>query len=148
MRAGEFAEFRIRNRADRPVDVTLLYVDAGMGIQPLFPLRDREIDNQVKPGEERIVGRFPVTDMPLGWEAVVAIGVESTMTRQNFTMLAQESLDTRRGASTAPSSPLHQLLARAMFGSDVRTRGMDVNAQTFAVKLVTWRTDPAGKQAD
>ena len=148
MRAGEFAEFRIRNRADRPVDVTLLYVDAGMGIQPLFPLRDREIDNQVKPGEERIVGRFPVTDMPLGWEAVVAIGVESTMTRQNFTMLAQESLDTRRGESTVPLSPLHQLLERAMFGSGVRTRGMDVNAQTFAVKLVTWRTDKAGKQAD
>jgi len=148
MRAGEFAEFRIRNRADRPVDVTLLYVDAGMGIQPLFPLRDREIDNQVKPGEERIVGRFPVTDMPLGWEAVVAIGVESTMTRQNFTMLAQESLDTRRGESTVPLSPLHQLLERAMFGSGVRTRGMDVNAQTFAVKLVTWRTDKGGTQAD
>jgi hypothetical protein len=45
-------------------------------------------------------------------------------------------------------SPLQQLLERAMFGSGVRTRGMDVNAQTFAVKLVTWRTDKAGTQAD
>ena len=143
IRAGEFAEFRIRNPGDRSVDVTLLYIDAAFGIQSVYPIRDREVDNQLKPGEERIVGRFEVTDMPLGWEAAVAIAVESTMTRQNFSLLAQPSLDTRRGSETAPASPLRQLLENAVFGSDARTRGMDVNPGTFVVKLVTWRTDKA-----
>jgi caspase domain-containing protein len=141
--AGEYAEFRVKNPGDRAVDVTVLYVDAGFGIQPLYPTRDREVDNQLKPGEERVVGRFAVTDMPLGWESAVAIAVESSLTRQNFLMLAQDALDTRRGSQTAPPSALQRLLESAMFGSEGTTRGSDVNPATFVVKLVTWRTDPA-----
>jgi hypothetical protein len=140
IRAGEFAEFRVRNAGQRPLDVTVLYVDAAFGIQSIFPLRDREVDNQVKPGETRVVGRFQITDMPLGWESVVAIAVESTAARQNFSMLAQDSIDTR-GSDDRPASPLRQLLERAMFGST--TRGTDINPATFSVKLVSWRTDSA-----
>jgi hypothetical protein len=143
IRAGEFAEFRVKNPGDRAVDVTVLYVDAGFGIQPLYPTRDREVDNQLRPGEERVVGRFAVTDMPLGWESAVAIAVESSLTRQNFLVLAQDSLDARRGSQTVPASALQKLLENAMFGSDGTTRGSDVNPGTFVVKLVTWRTDPA-----
>ena len=140
IRAGEFAEFRVRNAGQRPLDLTVLYVDAAFGIQSIFPLRDREVDNQVKPGETRVVGRFQVTDMPLGWESAVAIAVESTVARQNFSMLAQDSIDTR-GSDDRPASPLRQLLERAMFGST--TRGTDINPGTFSVKLVAWRTDSA-----
>ena len=143
IRAGEFAEFRVRNPGSTPVDVTVLYVDAAFGIQPLYPARDREIDNQLKPGEERVIGRFEVDDMPLGWESAVAIAVASTPERQNFAMLAQESLDIRRGSDRAPISPLSQLLERALFGSENRTRGADVDTGTFAAKVVTWRTDTA-----
>ncbi len=145
IRAGEFAEFRVRNSGSTPVDVTVLYIDAAFGIQPLYPARDREIDNQLKPGEERVIGRFSVSDMPLGWESAVAIAVESTPVRQNFAMLAQESLELRRGSDREPISPLGQLLERAMFGSESRTRGADVDTGTFAVKVVTWRTDAASQ---
>ena len=58
IRAGEFAEFRISNTGQRPIDVTVLYIDAAFGIQPIYPQRDREVDNQLKPGETRIIGRF------------------------------------------------------------------------------------------
>ena len=145
VRAGEFAEFRISNTGQRPVDVTVLYIDAAFGIQPIYPQRDREVDNQLKPGETRIIGRFRVTDDPLGWESAVAIAVESTPARQNFSMLAQDSLETRRGDSATSSSPLLRLLESAMFGSEAQTRGQNVNPETFAVKLVTWRTDRAAR---
>jgi hypothetical protein len=140
--AGEFAEFRVRNTSDRTIDVTVLYVDAAFGIQPLYPVRDREVDNQLKPGEERVVGRFAVTDTPLGWESAVAIAVESSGIRQDFSMLAQESLEVRRGAE--PMSPLRRLLESALFGSEERRRGgTDVNPTTFNVKVVTWLTEAA-----
>ncbi len=143
IRAGEFAEFRVRNASDRPVDVTVLYIDAAFGIQPLYPIRDREVDNQLKAGEERVLGRFAVTDMPLGWESAVAIAVESTTTRQDFSMLAQESLEARRSTGDVAASPLRQLLEKALFGSEDRTRGVDVDPGTFVVKVVTWRTEAA-----
>ena len=145
IRAGEFAEFRVKNSGAIAVDVTVLYIDAAFGIQSLYPVRDREIDNQIKPGEERVIGRFLVNDNPLGWESVVAIAVESTLTRQNFSMLAQPSLEVRRG-NDAPPSPLQELLEQAVYGNKGRARGMDVNAGSvgsFAVRLVAWRTDPA-----
>jgi len=142
IRAGEFAEFRVRNTGPRPLDVTVLYIDAAFGIQSIFPLRDREVDNQVRPGETRVIGRFQVTDMPLGWESAVAIAVESTAAHQNFSMLAQDSIATRSG-DDRPASPLRQLLERAMFGSPTGTRGTDINPATFSMKLVAWRTDGA-----
>ena len=144
IQAGQFAEFRVRNTGDRPVDVTVLYVDAAFGIEPLYPLRDREIDNQLRAGEERIVGRFAVSDMPLGWESAVAIGVESGAVRQNFSMLAQESIELQRGTDGSARSPLRRLLEQALLGLDERTRGAtDVDPTTFAVKVVAWRTDAA-----
>jgi hypothetical protein len=148
IRAGEFAEFRIANTGNRSVDVTVLYIDAAFGIHTMYPLRDREVDNQLKPGEARVIGRFQVTDMPLGWESAVAIAVESTTVRQNFAMLAQESLETRRGNEPKGEggSPLQQLLESAVFGTEGRTRGSGaVSPGSFVVKLVTWRTDPAAR---
>jgi hypothetical protein len=143
IRAGEFAEFRVSNTGRRPVDVTVLYIDAAFGIQPIYPQRDREVDNRLTPGETRVIGRFRVTDDPLGWESAVAIAVESSVARQNFSMLAQDSLEMRRGDPATTRSPLQQLLESAMFGSDARTRGQSVNPEGFAVTLVTWRTDQA-----
>jgi hypothetical protein len=145
IRAGEFVEFRVRNDGVRPIDVTVLYIDAAFGIQPLYPARDREVDNQVKPGEERVLGRFAVTDTPLGWESAVAIAVESSTMRQNFSMLAQDSLEVRRSSDATTPTPLRALLEQAIFGAEDRTRGVNVNPGTFAVKVVTWRTDkPVG----
>ena len=145
IRAGEFAEFRVSNTGQRQVDVTVLYIDAAFGIQAIYPQRDREVDNQLKPGETRVIGRFRVTDDPLGWESAVAIAVESSLTRQNFSMLAQDSLEMRRGDPATAGSPLQQLLESAMFGSEARTRGQNVNPEAFAVTLVTWRTDRAAR---
>lgn len=143
IRAGEFVEFRVRNDGGRPIDLTVLYIDAAFGIQPLYPARDREVDNQVKPGEERVLGRFAVTDAPLGWESAVAIAVESSTVRQNFSTLAQDSLEVRRNSDATPPSPLRELLEQAMFGVQDRTRGVNVNPGPFVIKVVTWRTDKA-----
>ena len=142
IRAGEFAEFRVKNWGATAVDVTVLHIDAAFGIQSLYPVRDREIDNQIKPGEERVIGRFLVNDNPLGWESVVAIAVESTPTRQNFSMLAQPSLEVRRGNDSSPS-PLQEMLEQAVYGNRGRALGTDANVGSFAVRLVSWRADPA-----
>jgi hypothetical protein len=59
-------------------------------------------------------------------------------------MLAQESLEVRRGAEREPMSPLRRLLESALFGSEERRRGgTDVNPTTFNVKVVTWLTEAA-----
>jgi hypothetical protein len=136
---GEFVEFRVKNLSQKELDVTLLFVDARYGIQPVFPNADSDLDNQFKRGEERAIGRFQVTGDPVGWESIVAIGVESTMTRRNFRMLAQDGLQ-MRSTSRGADSALQRLLEAAVGG---RTRGPLEPVETFVVKVVSWRTDPA-----
>jgi hypothetical protein len=139
---GEFVEFRVKNLSEKELDVTLLFVDAEYGIQSVFPRADSDLDNQFKRGEERTIGRFRMTGDPIGWESIVAIGVESTMTRRNFRMLAQDGLQ-MRSASRGSDSALQRLLEAAVGG---RTRSGPEPVETFVVKVVSWRTDPAKQQ--
>jgi hypothetical protein len=136
---GEFVDFVIRNTGDKELDVTLLFINAKYGIQTVFPPRNRDLDNQVKRGEERVVGRLRVTGEPTGWESLVAIGVESTLTRRNFGMLEQDGLELRSATRGGGDSALQRLLEAAVGG---RTRGDLEPVETFVVKVVSWRTDP------
>jgi hypothetical protein len=139
LRVGEQIQLSVKNLGQKPVDVTLLYVDAGLGIQALFPQTGEELDNQIRPGQVRTTGRFDVTDTTLGWESIVAIAVPSTATRQNFTTLEQEALATTRGASSDPT-PLRRLLDDAMFGDAAGTRSLrPQSVDSFSMALTTWR---------
>jgi hypothetical protein len=57
-------------------------------------------------------------------------------------MLAQDGLQ-MRSASRGADSPLQRLLEAAVGG---RTRAAPEPVETFVVKVVSWRTDPAKQQ--
>jgi hypothetical protein len=124
VKAGDRLQFVIRNTGTVPLDITVLYIDANFGIQSVFPETDRELDNRLEPGRQRTLDAGTVTADPLGWESVIALGVESTPRHENFRLLAQESIDEVRGA-TAPRSPLRRLLESAVSG----TRGARPTAE-------------------
>jgi hypothetical protein len=117
VRAEEQLQFVLRNTGTVPLDVTMLYVDADFGIHRLFPYEGEELDNRLEPARTRALDPRSITADPLGWESVVAIGVESTLRHQNFLSLAQPSLPEVRSASDGPPSPLRRLLESAMFGT-------------------------------
>jgi hypothetical protein len=121
---GEHLQFVVKNTGTVPLDFTVVYVDANFGITALFPPKDSQIDNRLDPGQERALEPEEIGADPLGWESVVAIGVESTLRHENFRWLEQEKLDDVRGASDAPRSPLGVLLESAVYG----TRGASVDA--------------------
>ena len=80
-----------------------------------------------------------ITDYPIGWESVVAIGVESTLRHENFTTLAQPSLT--RGPLDPPPSPLRKLLETALFGTSGARRSAGDELGRFAVGLASFRVD-------
>ncbi len=82
-----------------------------------FPITDRELDNRIDPGRDRTLEPVDITADPLGWESVIAIGVESTLRHENFRLLAQESLPDARGPSARPPSAVRTLLESALWDS-------------------------------
>jgi hypothetical protein len=146
VRVGTGVEFQIKNTGTKPLSVTLLYLDATYGIEPVWPGRNSPGgDNQLKPQAQHVTPRFQLTE-PIGWESLIAIGVDSTGNPPDLRMLAQPGLElaqqealTRGGG--AQESPLHRLLLDAAFG---RTRGPLEELGDYVVKVVSWRTDPAG----
>ena len=143
VRAGERLQFIVRNTGTLPLDVTLLYIDANSGIWPLFPLTDRELDNRIDPGRDRALEPVEITADPLGWESVIAIGVESTPRHENFRQLAQESLPDGRGPSAGPPSAFRTLLESAVSGTrSVPVRGAEDRGR-FAITQTWFRVDLA-----
>ncbi|MCY2995658.1 MAG: hypothetical protein NTY19_48600 [Planctomycetota bacterium] len=83
--AGDRVDIRIRNPQRFPLDVTLLYLDCGFGITPLFPV-DGEL-NRLEPGGEKLVRVVASTTTP-GLEHVAVIGVRgSTVQPADFSVL-------------------------------------------------------------
>jgi hypothetical protein len=109
---------RLTNPNNIPVDVTLLYIDSGFGIDALFPGRG-EI-NRLLPGETVPV-RIRVDSKTAGRENLVAVVVRGTDSLPaDFTALAQPTLEAARGAERtrgALATPLGQLLQGAMFAA-------------------------------
>ena len=137
VRAGDRLQFVIRNTGTVPLDITVLYIDANFGIQSVFPETDRELDNRLEPGRARTLEAGTVTADPLGWESVITIGVESTPQHENFRLLAQESIDEVRGASSAPRSPLRRLLESAVSGTRAARASAEDDLGRFAIAQ-TW----------
>lgn len=142
--AGEHLQFIVRNTGLTPLDITVLYVDANFGIWPLFPASDSALDNRLAPGEQRALNPVEITADPVGWESVVAIGVEATPKHENFLMLTQDSLPEARRSSSQPASPVRALLESAMYGTRSATADADADRGRFAI-VQTWFRVEAGR---
>jgi hypothetical protein len=142
--AGEHLQFIVRNTGKTPLDITVLYVDANFGIWPLYPASESALDNRLAPGDQRALDPVEITADPIGWESVVAIGVEATPRHENFLMLAQDSLAEARRSSSQPTSPLRALLESAVYGTRGATVDPDEDRGRFAI-LQTWFRVEAGR---
>jgi hypothetical protein len=138
----------MRNTGQRPVDVTLLYIEAEAQIDCFNSWGKARID----PGEvrDRIQGIRIVTmdrdskPLPIGRERLVVIGVEKASRdaiETTFCHLAQASLDSARGAGRRGSSNAFSALVEESGLAATPTRGFtavgpeelrDVVMQTFA----------------
>lgn len=150
---GETVAFRIHNRGRVAVDVTLLFVDSGYGISPVFP-QPGLAENRIPPGKTVTTQRGTVTSTTTGQEEMVVISVQAPAQQEpaDFSFLAQETLPQTRGPAQRAvlDSPLGQLLASALFSQDDegnRRRGYQVTEiGQHAFEVVSWRVVPAGEK--
>lgn len=142
LEAGDRIAFRLTNPFSHPVDVTLLLVDSGYAIAPLFPEAGEY--NRLGPRQTITTAVFRVDEETTGPEEMIAIAVRSAGGQPaSFTHLAQPRLDAAR--SSLAGSPLEQFLETALYGEgegEVRGRRTG-EAQDSWISLFAWRTVPA-----
>ncbi len=149
--AGDYVGWQMTNKGKVDAAVSLLYVDAGFGIQAIYPRPGSGADNILtRSGGTLTTKPCKITAKPIGNEHVVLVAVPRQAGRQapDFSFLEQESLPLSRGAdnddNAALVSPLGRLLKNAMYGEG-GTRGVDnTDAAESQLLLQSWRvTDEA-----
>lgn len=147
---GDRVIFVLRNKGRVPVDVTLLYVDSGYGIDCLFPKTKNNELNRLGPGEAMPVPTDPVAGT-FGLEHVVVIAVKAEGQPVDFSSLEQPTIETakaRGGASRSLESPLGRLLQKGLYGEG-KSRGMareEIDDHTMS--LLSWHVVPRKRPAN
>lgn len=143
---GDRLALRVKNPNPYAVDVTLLYVDAGCGIAPLFP-QSSEV-NRLGPDEATASLRIRVSAESTGLESVVAIAVRAGSGQPvDFISLAQPSLELAQGVERTrgaggEKSRLGQLLRHAVYGEGkTRSAQREVDAE-YSIQIISWRLVP------
>jgi hypothetical protein len=135
---GDRLLLRLTNPNRVPVDVTLLYVNGGFGIDALYP--GRGDINRLIPGETVSI-RFHIDGKTTGQENLVAIAVRCTYGKPvDFTALTQPALEAAHGAERAwDGSALGRLLKQAMFASG-STRSADRESlDEYRLEMFSWK---------
>jgi hypothetical protein len=150
LQPGDWVSWRITNHGRMILDVTLLFIDSGYGIAPLFPRRGSASsgENRFLPGQSHLLPPVRVNAKTVGLEHVVVIAVKGEGQPIDFTCLAQPTLEkaeetaTRGAGKQALDSPLGGLLKKAMFAQGT-SRGLDmVEADTQVLRLLSWSVLP------
>jgi hypothetical protein len=140
---GDRLMIRLSNPNRFPLDVTLLYINGGLGIDSLFP-EAGEI-NRLDPREVRPL-RLRMTSRTMGLEHLVVLAVKGTGGPPvDFSSLSQPTLEAARGAERtrggpgALASPLGRLLQQALFaGGGTRSAGRE-ELEEYRLELVSWK---------
>lgn len=135
-KTGDVVRYELHNPGRTPLDVTVLYVDSRYGVSPLFPI-DGE-NNRLQPGDRVKIPPAAVGDETAGREHIVVIAVKGTGDRPNdFTVLAQPSLEQARAAAKGLKHPLMELCEGTVFGLEGK-RGAPRRAQveTYHLQVV------------
>jgi hypothetical protein len=162
-REGEIVGFRVRNLGREPIDVTVLFLDSGFGIKPLFP-RVPGGDNRLPPARaaalppERsaLTRQFRITADTVGLEHLVVIAVKAREEESpaDFSFLAQETIPRARGLKGVQGneertieSPLGRLFQKALFGEGGTRGASALDIDDYALRLLSWRTLPRPREA-
>jgi hypothetical protein len=115
---GDRMVVRISNTGRAPVDVTILYIDSGCGINCLYP-KDGEV-NRLAAGDTITTAPLRVTGKTAGLEQMVVLAVKGQGQPVDFSALEQPSLDravaSRGQAREALETPLGRLLKKGLYG--------------------------------
>lgn len=130
LRPGDQVEVSFSNTGDKPLDVTLLYLDANYGVSALFP--ESGASNRLeRKGSQSLT--LNINDETTGLERLLAIAVEMTELgeRADFSFLAQTPLLNARSrdvrsAGRGEEESDDMLAFRDAGFSDFRSRGADV----------------------
>jgi hypothetical protein len=145
LRDGDVVAFRITNTGRATIDVSLLLVGSGYGIDALFPSSYSAAAGRLTPGQTTMTGQFNVIATRVEQEEAVAIAVAASNPPVDFTGLAQEALPRVRATrSHGPGTGLENLLTAAMFGdgrSHVRALSRS-EIREHAMAVLAWRTEP------
>lgn len=137
-REGDQVALYWRNDSRRDVDVTVLFVDAELGISPFFPYGE---NNRFAMTQEFLLP-IDITGEPVGPEqlVVIALSVDNPLTPpQDLSYMAQPGLSSTRG-SRGDASPLERWLSSAMDGSAL-TRGLArPQVEGYDVQVIDWVT--------
>jgi hypothetical protein len=150
LQPGDWVSWRVTNRGKTTLDVTLLFIDSGYGITPLFPRRGAagSGENRFLPRQSHLLPPVRVNPKTVGLEHVVVIAVKGEGQPIDFTCLAQPTLEKAQEAATrgagkqAIDSPLGGLLKKAMYAQGA-SRGLDmVEADMQVLRLLSWSGPP------
>jgi hypothetical protein len=141
LHAGQWVEFRVRNKGAKPADITAFFVASDFEIRAIFPMAERQLDTRLEPGAEIVLARTRVTDDTVGEEDLAIVGLPATIPPVNLTILAQSGAGHEfRNAPLQHGDGLAALVAEALDG----TRGLQqLEADgDYGVTLLSWRTSP------
>jgi hypothetical protein len=141
MKDGDVLSVRVENEGRAAMDVSLLFIDSGYGITPLYPPPDTVVDNRIEPGKSLNIGPLVIDAESVGRENLVVFGLPATGRPVSLSWLAQDAIERTRSAGGAElGGPLEQLLGRAMFGQG-QTRGMKMSKSSETVmRVFSWET--------
>jgi hypothetical protein len=159
---GDLMAFKITNTGTAKADVTLLYIDSGYGINPLYPNPKTGENNRLSPGDSTVV-RAGIDGSTVGPESLVMIVTKGVgAVPLDFTVLAQPTLDNVRKVTPRDvkesghldavkkglDSPLGQMLRRGLYGEG-STRGMKVDeVDDNLVTLLSWHVKSQKRPAE
>ncbi len=139
--SGDLIAIRVTNESKHAIDFSLLFIDSGFGIDPIFPAPGRVVDNRLNPDVSFTVGPMQIEGTSFGLEHVVVIATKAEGQPADFSWLAQDSIE--RVANTRSASvqgPLGQLFESAMFGANT-TRGLKMaDVDDTYVNVISWQT--------
>jgi len=147
LKDGSIVALRVHNASPHAVDFTVLFVDSGYGIEPVFPSSKTVVDNRLAPGASFVVGPLAIDASSIGLEHLVVIALKSEGQPVDFTWLAQSSLEQVRavGANRGGregDNPLDELFHKALFGTG-QTRGLKTaSTGNVMVQAISWQSTP------
>ena len=136
---------RLTNEGEGPVDATLLFVDAGYGIEAQFPLRGTRQKRIFPTDAPFLAYRGIIDDTTVGMEHMVLIAVPGKEMPPeeplDFTVLEQPTLPMVRGTRGGPAlhSPLGELLKNAMYGQGGCRGGNAKELGDHQIEVISWR---------
>ena len=147
LQEGDLVRFRVENGSRFPVDVSLLFVDSGYGIHPIFPRSTRRDYNRLASGETLQTRPFRVTGTTLGLEHLVVIAVMGEGETVDFCWLGQPTIEsargdvaTRGGGTRGFDSPLGSLLQQGMYAEGGQRGLAAEEADDVALRVFSWQT--------